>query len=132
MHSSLAKATLAAVITAVLWGIAVRTDLLRHLPGFACEGFGCMGSGILIGAVQLLVLPCLLAILGAVLGRGHRIGNALLFGSMTFLAMLMLLCVFIALNRADIAASERAAAETCKQYPKLCPNGVPTPGVGGH
>jgi hypothetical protein len=107
----------AAIACAVLFALAFMGEWLRAL--FRCEGFGCMGMGILYLALAVLVVLAFV-VAGAYLGKPRWVG-AMLAGSVAAVAMLAASWYIHSQNEARIAEGWAAHDRVCAQYPKLCP-----------
>lgn len=115
----------AAVGCALLFALAYTGDWLRGI--FRCEGFGCIGLGILYLALAVLVVLAF-AVAGAYLGTRPRWVGAMLAGSVAAVAMLAAFWYIRSQNEARIAEAEAMHESTCARYPKLCPERSAPPG----
>lgn len=95
------------IVTAIVFVFFVRSDLLRKVPGFYCEGFGCTGLGVVYFFLALLVIPLVFGTAGFLLSREERLKQLLISGSISFVMMLLSLVTIYALNQMDIRQAEQ-------------------------
>lgn len=113
----------AALLCAALFVLAVRQESLRAIVH--CEGFGCMGLGILYLALAVLIVLAFM-VAGAVFGPKPRWPSALFAGGSALAAMLVAFGVIDQANKARDAEGFAAYQRDCDENPKLCP-GLPEP-----
>lgn len=101
----------ASTAVGVAFVFTLRFDLLRNVPGFHCDGWGCWGMGIVYAALALGVIPILSALCGFALSRGRRVKNA----AAAFLISLAVMGLTILVLRAWALTDEEGAAEQAKQ-----------------
>jgi hypothetical protein len=65
------------VIAAALYVCAVRLHWFSMLPFLHCEGFGCMGTGIVIVCIGGILIPLVIAIIACVIASQHRFTYAI-------------------------------------------------------
>jgi hypothetical protein len=108
----------AAIACAVLFALAYLGGWPRAI--FHCEGFGCMGLGVVYLALAVLIVVAF-AVAGALFGRKPRWASALFAGGVALVAMLASVWYLNRENEARIAEGWAAHDRVCVQYPKLCP-----------
>jgi hypothetical protein len=81
------------IIVAVLFIVLVKSDVLQKIPGFQCDGFGCMGLGIIYTVTSLVVIPLIFAIAGFVAAKENRWAQA--FSSLGISLVVMILTFMV-------------------------------------
>lgn len=128
-HSRLRATILPSVLfVALSFVLLVHFELLRKLPFFHCESFGCIGLGVLYLLIGLVLIPLCFFGVYLLLSPPPRLKLALLAASAAFLAnVLSFLAIFI-LAQMRLSEDVRNAREACVQYPILCPPAPEIPG----
>ncbi len=111
----------ATLLCAALFVLAVLQQSLRAIVH--CEGFGCMGLGILYLALAMLIVLAFM-VAGAVFGPKPRWRSALFAGGSALVAILVAFGVIDQANKARDAKGFAAYQRDCDKNPKLCP-GLP-------
>lgn len=110
------------VILSVLVSVAVfvlfHFDLIKKIPGFYCEGFGCIGLGIV-----MMISPVLIAVLffvsGAIFAKQQRLKTGFVSAGIAFAFAALAIGTTMALNKLEV---NRAVDEACREDPKTyCP-----------
>jgi hypothetical protein len=96
-------------------------DLLRHIPGFYCEGFGCIGNGIMYLAIAILIPIAFFVLVAANSEKDKRWRNATNALLTATTAMICAVVCLWALNKARIQRNTQQAIEACKEAQKTLP-----------
>ena len=114
------RRTVAASVTvAMALFVLFHFDLIRKVPGFYCEGFGCTALGIV-----LLVMPLLIAVVFFVFGvlfmKERRLKHAFCMALIALVFTVPAVVTTIMLKRMEV---DRATQEACRADPATyCPH----------
>lgn len=72
--------------------------LLTRIPGFSCEGFGCIGTAFIELFIGIIVIPALFGIVQYFISKENRTRRALTSSGISFFIMLISLVVLAAWN----------------------------------
>lgn len=114
------KIVAAALIMGAAFFMLWDSHLLTKIPGFACESFGCIGLGLLYGALAL-ILPALLALSVFLLSRQRRGQNFLTALLAGYGVMALVFVLMQQRLEAHVAQGYQDKQAACAQYPQLCP-----------
>lgn len=107
-------------ITATAFVFFVRLDLLRKVPGFQCEGFGCTGLGVVYFFLALLVIPLFFGAAGYLFAREERLKQLFISGIIAFVMMLLSLVAIYAWNQMEIRQAEQEEEQMMRElYQRL-------------
>lgn len=107
-----------ALMVGVLFVLTVERDWLRFF--FACEGFGCIGLGILELLLSVLIVVSFI-ICGILFGPAPRLISGLFAGGVATFAMVVSFGTIFMLNQLQISQDWKKYEEACAQHPELCP-----------
>ena len=111
---------ISSIIVGIAFGLFSHFELLRKVPGFYCEGFGCMFNGIIYIIIGAILIPLIFGVLGFLLSRQKRKEQA--FSSLVISLIIMLLSLGIIhirrqiVIKKDTEAGHQAKQETYKKY----------------
>lgn len=120
------RTTLAALLTGPLFILFVRSDVLRKVPGFYCESFGCIGLGIIYIAIGALI-PLVFAVIACLFSKTGKREHFLYALIITIMTMGLSFAGLNALNNMDIQKAMEAEEQACREYPQLCPEETSVP-----
>ncbi|MFZ1623988.1 MAG: hypothetical protein WAU48_04270 [Gammaproteobacteria bacterium] len=99
--------------------LAVVNDWLRRLPALHCEGFGCMGEGLLLFGTACCI-PLVMGVLGVIVGKPQRVSFGFEAFGIATLCMLVSGAVIGIHAHRKVTAGCEDALRICQQNPKLC------------
>lgn len=111
------------IIVGVAFVFFTHFGFLQKVPGFRCEGFGCIGLGIFYFVIGLVLIPIIFGILGFVLSKENRWKQA--FSSLIISLAIMALSLWTIKFWNDIdvrRATEESNMATQELYQKT---GIP-------
>ena len=98
-------------------------SLLQKVPGFRCEGFGCIGVGIFYFIIGIVLIPIIFGILGFVLSKENRLKQAFFSLIISLIIMSLSFWVIKTWNEIDVrSATEEGNKATQEIYQKM---GIP-------
>jgi len=104
--------TVVSILAGILYIVFVSSDVLRRVPGFYCEGFGCVGLGFAYFLIGVLILPVLIGGLGFMTNKDSRIKHAFVSFGIALVVMIVSLFVLGLLNKWKVAVDTKAAKRT--------------------
>jgi ABC-type Na+ efflux pump permease subunit len=93
---------ISAIIVGGMFVVFVRSDILRKIPGFYCEGFGCMGLGIVYMMLALLIIPLTFGLCGFIFSKEKRIQKALFSLSVSLAVMIWSVWIIRTMHRFEV------------------------------
>jgi hypothetical protein len=110
------KKNIVILINAVVVGGAfvlfVRSDILKKIPGFYCEGFGCMGLAVVYLMMAFILIPLLFGIFGFIFAKENRFRQAAVSLGISFIVMILSVWVIRTLHQIEV----RKAIEDDKRF----------------
>ena len=95
-------------------------SFLQKVPGFRCEGFGCIGVGIYYFVIGIILIPLIFGILGSVLSKENRLKTGIFSLIISLIVMAMSLWIIKVWNDIDIQkATEEGDRATQELYQKM-------------
>lgn len=119
------RTTLAAFLTGPLFVLFVRSDILKKIPGFHCESFGCIGLGIIYIAIGALI-PLVFSVIACLFSKTGKREHFLYALIVTVMTMGLSFAGLKTLNNMDIQKAMQAEEQACREYPQLCPGENPS------
>ena len=93
-------------------------DLIKKIPGFYCEGFGCIGFGIFM-MISPVLIAAVFFIGGAIVAKDRRIKTGFVGAGIAFAFAALAVATTVILKNLE---RNRAVAEACREDPKTyCP-----------
>lgn len=94
------KANTVSLLWSIIVGVALIISshfrLLQNIPAFSCNGFGCLGAGILLLVISLVLIPVSFGVLGFLFSKEKRFRQAV------FSALISLVVMMIAVWITDV------------------------------
>src|SRR4051812_22764526 len=92
--------------------------------GLHCEGFGCLGIGLIYFYIGLVLIPVIFGVLGFLFSPGNRLRQSIYSLLISLVVMAISLWVFRIWNEMDIRkTTEKARLQTLELYKK---EGIPS------
>ena len=91
-------------------------DLLRHIPGFYCEGFGCLGRGFAYLVIGLVIVPFVLMVVSLATAKTNRIRHAAESLVISLLVMVVSIYAVRALNDMQNARATQKGQADERQF----------------
>jgi len=111
------------IIVGVAFVFFTHFGLLQKVPGFYCEGFGCIGVGIFYFAIGYVLIPIIFGILGFVFSKENRLKHGLISLVISLVAMALSFLVIKTWNEIDVRkATEEGNRAEQEVYQKM---GIP-------
>ena len=93
-------------------------DLIKRIPGFYCEGFSCLGQGILL-MVSPIVVAAIFFSVGMLFVKQNRLRSAFTMACISLVFALSAVITTIVLRKVEV---NRAVAIACREDPAIyCP-----------
>lgn len=108
------------IIVSIVFVFFTHFGLLEKVPRFRCEGFGCIGLGLVYFVIGLVLIPIIFGILGLVFSKENRLKQA--FSSLLISLAIMTLSLWVIRVWDDIdvrKAMEEANQATRELYQKM-------------
>ena len=108
------------IIVGIVFILFARSNLWQKVPGFRCEGLGCIGLGIVIFVIGIVVIPLIFGILGFLFSKENRLKQAFSSLGISLAVMLLSLWAINIWNQIEVKqATEEGNRATQELYKKM-------------
>lgn len=109
MSKTQKKIIVAEIVAGILFIFLVSFDILRKIPGFECESFGCIGNGIILLFIAVIVIPFFFGVVGTLAIKESRIRGGL---TSFFSALVVMVIILVVMNIFDQIRTNNAVEES--------------------
>jgi len=105
------KILFSSVTLGLLFIMFMHYDLLRAIPGFYCESFGCIGNGLYYIFIALILIPIIHFMIGYFFTKESKLKNAFKAFAIAFGVMMISLILVFGWNNIDNNSAVQKAVE---------------------